>query len=278
MSEKFVPGAVIDGFSLGERLHSGAMGDIFRVTHPRRALPMLMKVPRFRAGDSAENLLSFETEVMILPELKGGQVPRFVAAGDLLRAPYVVMEFIEGESLENLRQRGRLPVEELARIGAGIADALHDIHRQGVIHLDLKPDNVLVRPDGRVALIDFGLSHHARFPDLLAEEKRCAAGSAPTFRPSRSRAAAPIRAAIFSHWAWCFTNWPRVSCLLGSPPPRRACGIDFGWIPNRRGPAMRPFRRGCRKSSCGVSRSTRTRATRRLRTSRSTCGIPRRCR
>jgi eukaryotic-like serine/threonine-protein kinase len=185
MSAIFAPGATIDGFTLGERVHAGAMGDLYRVSHPQHALPMLMKVPRFRTGDSMENLLSFETEAMILPELTGPHVPRLVAAGDLTRAPYLVMEFIESESLEDILQRGVLSTEELARIGGAIADALHAIHQQGVIHLDLKPANILVRPNGGVMLIDFGLSHHSRLPDLLAEEKRYAAGSAPYVSPEQ---------------------------------------------------------------------------------------------
>src|SRR5260221_3313302 len=125
MSANIAPGPVIDGYTLGERVHAGAVGDIYRVTHPQHSLPMLMKLPRFSAGDSMENLLSFETEGMILPELTGGHVPRLIALGDLIRTPYLVMEFIEGENLETILQRGALPVEEVTRIGAAIADALH---------------------------------------------------------------------------------------------------------------------------------------------------------
>ena len=185
MTERFAPGATIDGFTLGERVHAGAMGDLYRVTHPQHAISMLMKAPRFRAGESMENLLSFETEEMILPELTGPHVPRLIATGDLTRTPYLVMEWIDGENLESTVRRGALPAEDVARIGAAIADALHAIHRQGVIHFDVKPDNVIVRPDGSVTLIDFGLAHHARLPDLLAEEKRYTAGSAPYVSPEQ---------------------------------------------------------------------------------------------
>ena len=185
MTERFVPGAVIDGFTIGERIHSGAMGDLYRVTHPQHPEALVMKAPRFRTGDSIENLLGFETESMILPQLTGPHVPRLIAAGDLTRTPYLVLELIDGQNLETLVVRGPLPAPEVARIGAAIADALHGVHRQGVIHLDLKPDNIMDRPDGTVVLIDFGLAHHARFPDLLAEEKRYAAGSAPYVSPEQ---------------------------------------------------------------------------------------------
>ncbi len=185
MTERIVPGANIDGFAIGERVHSGAMGDLYRVTHPEHAQPLVMKAPRFRTGDSIENLLGFETESVILPQLSGPHVPRLIAAGDLTRTPYLVLELIAGENLETRMRRGQLPAPEVAGIGASIADALHGIHGQGVIHLDLKPGNIMDRPDGSVTLIDFGLAHHARFPDLLAEEKRYAAGSAPYVSPEQ---------------------------------------------------------------------------------------------
>jgi len=178
-------GAEIDGFRLGERVHGGAMGDIFRVTGPDTGFPLVMKVPHFAPGDSDEGLINFETEASILPALASPYVPRFVAAGDLSRMPYMVTEWIEGESLQHRQARGSLDPAEIAHIGAAVADALHSLHLQDTVHLDLKPENVILRPDGRVALIDFGLAHHARFPDLLAEEQRLAAGSAPYISPEQ---------------------------------------------------------------------------------------------
>jgi len=179
----------LDGFVLDERVHSGRMGRVYRVTPgaSRGAIdfPLLMKVPRTERGAGAEGLLAFETELSILPLLSGPHVPRFVAAGELTKTPYLVVEWIEGGSLQALLDRERLAVETVARLGAAIADALHSLHGQGVIHLDLKPDNVIVRHNGAVALIDFGMAHHERVPDLLAEEKRFAAGSAPYVSPEQ---------------------------------------------------------------------------------------------
>lgn len=185
MSEKLAPGALLDGFHVGEYLHAGAMGDIYRVAHPDHALPLVLKVPSFQHGLAAENLLGYETECMILPALQGRFVPRFVAAGDIAALPYIVLEYIPGRNLEERRAEGAFEVEEIAALGAAIADALHSIHQQGVIHLDLKPGNVLLREGGGVALVDFGLAHHQRFPDLLAEEQRFLAGSAPYVSPEQ---------------------------------------------------------------------------------------------
>ena len=182
-----VPGARIDAFIVGECVHSGAMGRLFEVSGPATGFPMLMKVPRFdRSCDPAEALLAFETEALILPRLGGIHVPRFVAAGDVTTVPYIVMERVPGTSLEE-RATPMLPAGEVARIGAAIADALHGIHAQDVIHLDLKPGNVIMRPDGTAVLIDFALSHHRHLPDLLAEERRYVSGSAPYISPEQVR-------------------------------------------------------------------------------------------
>ncbi len=178
------PGAEIDGFSVGERVHAGGMGELFRVTKPGSARPLVMKVPRF-GGDGSESLISYETEAMIMPALAGPHVPRCEALGDLTRTPYIVSEWIVGETLEEKLSAGPLPPADVASLGAAVADALHSVHQQGVIHLDVKPSNVLLRDDGNAVLIDFGFAHHERYPDLLAEERRFRAGSAPYVSPEQ---------------------------------------------------------------------------------------------
>jgi serine/threonine protein kinase len=183
--DPYAPGSDLDGFRIGERIHSGAMGYIYRVTGRETGFPIIMKVPRVGRGESEEGLLGFETESMLLPALSGPHVPRFVAAGSLAQTPYLVTEWIEGESLEGLLKRGAPPAAEIARIGAALADAVHSLHLQDAIHFDLKPANVIIKADGTVALIDFGLAYHAHFPDLLAEERRFTAGSAPYISPEQ---------------------------------------------------------------------------------------------
>jgi len=183
--EQLKPGADIDGFRVVELVHSGAMGYIFRVTGPDTAFPLLMKAPRIGPNEPPEALIGFETETMILPALSSPYVPRFVAAGDLTRMPYLVIEWLEGTSLKRALKAGSLPFADVARIGAAIADAVHTVHQQDTIHLDLKPDNIILKADGSAALIDFGFAHNLRYPDLLAEETRFAAGSTPYISPEQ---------------------------------------------------------------------------------------------
>ncbi len=194
------PGHVIDGFEIQECLHAGGMAHIYTVQYAvgeggaRREseFPMAMKIPRMTAGDGAENIVSFEVEHQILPAISGANVPRFVAAGDLSRTPYLVMEYVQGSTLEtwvdNFHKETFQPGlhdRALARMGAELAHAVHSLHKQNVCHLDLKPANVLIRPNGKVVLLDFGLSCHAHFPDLLAEELRKAVGSPAWIAPEQ---------------------------------------------------------------------------------------------
>ena len=178
------PGQEIDGFRLVEPLTPGGMANLWRVTHPDQTLPMVMKIPLLRPGESPITIVGFEVEGMILPRLSTAHAPRFVAAGDFAN-PYIVMEFIAGQSLKSRLGETPLPVDEVASIGAHIATALHELHRQHVIHLDLKPSNVIIRDAGEVALIDFGLSHHDQLPDLIAEEFEGPIGTAPYVSPQQ---------------------------------------------------------------------------------------------
>jgi nucleotide-binding universal stress UspA family protein len=179
------PGAVLDGFVLEERVHRGSMAEIWRVRRPEASVPLVMKIPSFGDGDDPAALVGFEVEQMILPTLSGVHVPRFLAAGDWSVQPYLVMEHIPGPSLRARLDETPLPPAEVARIGTRIADALHDLHRQHVIHLDVKPSNVMFRDGGTAVLIDFGLSRHDRLPDLLAEQFRLPIGTGPYISPEQ---------------------------------------------------------------------------------------------
>ncbi|HYW58164.1 MAG TPA: bifunctional serine/threonine-protein kinase/universal stress protein [Polaromonas sp.] len=188
------PGTEIDGFRVGDCLHAGGMAHIYRVSFsaPGRegGFAMAMKVPRMTSSDGAETILSFEVEHQMLQVLCGPHVPRFVAAGDLARLPYLVMEYVEGRVLQSwlddaVESRLRPDPGDIARLGAALAVAVHSLHSQNAVHLDLKPANVMVRHDGQVVLLDFGLSWHAHYPDLLAEEMRAAAGSPAWMAPEQ---------------------------------------------------------------------------------------------
>lgn len=198
-------GQTLDGFVIRDCVHSGGMATIYRVEYDRDkghasldpGFPMIMKVPKMREGDGGENIIGFEIERQILPAVSGRHIPRFVASGDLDNLPYLVMEYIPGHTLEQVldtaeNAAGGTSPATIARIGAALGKAVHSLHKQNACHLDLKPANVLFREksDGsidldQVVLLDFGLSFHAHFPDLMAEELRKAVGSPTWIAPEQ---------------------------------------------------------------------------------------------
>ncbi len=180
------PGTEIDGFRIDALIHAGGMAVIYSVSgREDPGFPLVMKVPRLGHGEPAESVISFEVEQTVLAAVKGPHVPRFVATGDLARQPHIVMEHVAGRSLAEWVDRAPVPVAQLAPLGAALATALHDLHLQQVIHHDLKPSNVIIRPSGEAVLVDFGLARHAHYPDLLAEEIRSPIGSAPYISPEQ---------------------------------------------------------------------------------------------
>ena len=178
-------GDVIDGFVVGEKLHTGGMARIHRVTHPDLAAPLVMKSPRLAEGEDPAAIVSFEMEQMILPRLSGPHCPKIYAVGDFTAKPYIVMEHIQGESLFASLPHLPLAPETVAYMAAKTAQALDSLHRQNVIHLDVKPSNIMIRETGEAVLIDFGLAHHTDLPDLMREEFRLPYGTAPYMAPEQ---------------------------------------------------------------------------------------------
>jgi len=193
---KLEPGQMVDGFILGERLHQGGMASLWSVKRadPVEGLgvmltdadmPLIMKVPRIKGGEDPATIVGFEVEQMIMPRLIGPHVPRYVAKGDFTRQPYIVMEHIPGQTLKARFDEAPLHVDEVVQIGIQVALALHALHQQHVVHLDIKPSNIMIRPTGQAVLVDFGLSRHDQLPDLLEEEFSLPLGTGPYMSPEQ---------------------------------------------------------------------------------------------
>ncbi len=178
-------GEEIDGYRITGRLHAGGMAILYRVEQPGSEFPLVMKVPRLAQGEDAVSVVSYEVEQMMLAALTGPHAPRLVGVGDLERIPYLVMEFIDGIVLKDHVDRAPLPAAEIIHLMQPVATAVDELHRQQLVHLDIKPANIMIRPGGEAVLIDFGLARHAHFPDLLAEEFSKPMGSAPYMAPEQ---------------------------------------------------------------------------------------------
>lgn len=186
-------GMVVDGYQLEEKLHMGGMAALWRITdlqqrfvQPDGSSPaLIMKVPLMFSIDDPTAIVAFEVEQMIMPKLKGRHVPKYFGAGDFDTQPFIVMEQIGGVSLRARFDAAPLPIDEVVSIGIKVATAVQDLHRQHVIHLDLKPSNIMFRAEGDVVLIDYGLSRHDKLPDLLGEEFRLPMGTGPYIAPEQ---------------------------------------------------------------------------------------------
>lgn len=151
------PDYLLDGrYRLGSCLGGGGMADVYRATDVRLHRTVAVKV--FRAGADRAGRARFEDEAKLLARLNHpGLVPVHDASATGPR-PYLVMQLVEGETLEDVLERGPLPPEHVLEIGRRLSQVLAYVHDNGIVHRDVKPSNVLISRDDRVFLADFGVS------------------------------------------------------------------------------------------------------------------------
>jgi serine/threonine protein kinase len=153
------PGARVGNYEIVDRLGGGGMGVVYRARDTRLGRTVALKV--LRPDADPELLRRLDREARAASALSH---PNIVQIYDVGVAPdeagehYVVMEFVEGETLRRRLARGPLPIPEILSFGRQLADGLAKAHRAGVLHRDLKPENLVVTPDGRLKILDFGLA------------------------------------------------------------------------------------------------------------------------
>jgi len=179
------PGTEIAAHRVLERLCEGGMAVLYQVASTTGGEGGLLKVPKLDFGNHPACYAGFEVEQMILGRLAGPHVPRLLASGESDFGPYLVMDRIRGASLADYAADAPLAATEVARLGAALASALHDLHRQEVVHHDLKPSHVILREDGQAALIDFGLAFHGHLPDLAEAESEQPLGTTAYISPEQ---------------------------------------------------------------------------------------------
>lgn len=147
------------------------MGEVYRARDSRLDRTVAIKILATHLASSPDLKQRFEREARTLSSLSHPNICHLYDIGSQDGVDFLVMEFLEGETLAHRLQRGELPLNEVMRIGMEVAGALHVAHRAGIVHRDLKPGNVMLTKSG-TKLMDFGLAK----PAALAAS---ASGSAP---------------------------------------------------------------------------------------------------
>ena len=147
------------GYEVLAELARGGMGVVYHARRQGGGQEVALKVLLGGAQATARRGARFEREAELARKLSHPGVPAFVEAGIEEGFRFLAVELVPGQDLEVLvRAAGPLPWKEAVRIGARVAATLEYVHGEGVVHRDLKPDNVILRPDGQPVLIDFGLA------------------------------------------------------------------------------------------------------------------------
>jgi len=157
----FANGENVGAYRVVEKLGQGGMATVFKAYHPALDRYVALKVmhPAF-AGDP-NFLARFQREARIVAKLDHPHVVPIYDYSSHRGHPYLVMRFVEGETLKARMERGPLDMQEVLRIAQAVGEALTYAHGQGVLHRDIKPSNILLTPDGGVYLTDFGLARMA---------------------------------------------------------------------------------------------------------------------
>src|SRR6202049_1498816 len=149
------------------------MGEVYRARDLRLRRDVAIKVlPAFVSSDLAR-LRRFEQEARAAAALNHPNILAVFQMGTYEGAPYLVSELLEGETLREQIQRGRLSVRKAIDFGVQIARGLAAAHEKGIVHRDLKPENLFVTKDGRIKILDFGLAK-------VTQAQHSSAQNAPT--------------------------------------------------------------------------------------------------
>jgi tetratricopeptide (TPR) repeat protein len=145
-------------YDILERLGAGAMGEVFLAEDTRLGRRVVLKFLSLPDAEDGEARARLEREARALAALSHPNIARVFALETAADPPFLVIEHVDGETLAEALSLGPLAPPEVAHIGASIAGALAHAHSLGVVHRDVKPENILVTEDGHVRLSDFGIA------------------------------------------------------------------------------------------------------------------------
>ncbi len=145
-------------YEITSHLGTGGMGEVYQATDTKLGRSVAIKLLPAAFASDAERLSRFRREAQVLASLNHSNIAHIYGLEEFGETRCIVMELVEGETLQARLQRGPVPVDEALAIAKQIAEALDAAHEKGVVHRDLKPGNVMLTTEGKVKVLDFGLA------------------------------------------------------------------------------------------------------------------------
>src|SRR5260221_12558986 len=158
MSETISPNTTIAQYTIVSKIGEGGMGEVYRARDTKLGREVAIKVLPASLSENADRLNRFEQEAQAAGALNHPNILNIYHIGTHEGAPYIVSELLEGETLRDRMAGAALPQRKAIDYALQIARALAAAHEKGIIHRDIKPDNVFITDDGLVTLLDFGLA------------------------------------------------------------------------------------------------------------------------
>ena len=150
-------GSSVGPYRVLSSIGSGGMGEVYRAQDPRLGREVAVKLIRKSLNEQDDALDRLLREAALASSLNHPNIVTIYDTGTVGDDRYVAMELVEGSTVRTLSAQG-MPIDRAVHIARQIAEALAVAHVAGIVHRDIKPDNVMVRPDGYVKLLDFGLA------------------------------------------------------------------------------------------------------------------------
>jgi tetratricopeptide (TPR) repeat protein/predicted Ser/Thr protein kinase len=165
---EFAPGTVLgDRYEILALLGQGGMGAVYKARDTELDRQVALKIIRPELTTNPEILKRFKQELILARQVTHRNVIRIFDLGQADGFKFITMEYLEGQDLRGvLREKGKLTPEEAARVILQICHALEAAHGEGVIHRDLKPQNIMMDANGRAYVMDFGIARSAHLPGM----------------------------------------------------------------------------------------------------------------